>query len=111
MKLQCYLSIFAAYNQLYVKKVKEDPALSKEVQKYIEENGKNISSIMQDFLIDRSDTAYFAQPIAMAAVPGYPCDIIDVDKGGGAKRTKNCRKIEKHKNLIRRQILDYFSIL
>ena len=75
-------NIFAAYNLLYKKKVMEDPALSEELQTYIEENGKNISSIMQDFLIDRSDTAYFAQPIAMAAVPGYPCDIIDVDKGG-----------------------------
>ena len=73
--MQGISNLFAVYRQLYIRKVM-GAQLSREVQEYIETSGKDIEAITQKFIIDRSDTAYFMQPITMSALEAYPCRII-----------------------------------
>ena len=67
---------------MYIKKVKGEPSLSNELESFMESSGGiDMPGIVQRFILDRSDTAYFMQDITMASLEAYPCKITDIQSG------------------------------
>ena len=52
----------SVYHRLYVTKVKNDPSLSNELNDFMDrDGGTDMPTIVQRFILDRPNTAYFMQ--------------------------------------------------
>ena len=52
----------SVYHRLYVEKVKKDPSLSNELNDFMDrDGGTDMPNIVQRFILDRPNTAYFMQ--------------------------------------------------